>query len=93
MKKFNNLSSLGRVVMINLSVLLFLLFAPSIILSSFRKLLSFSRQVTGSSIDQRSNLPVYNDKKFYIKIAELNNLSSFRSLEKGKRLEFPPIKK
>ena len=64
MKKFNNLSSLGRVVMINFSVLLFLLFAPSIILSSYRKLLSFSRQVTGSSIDQRSNLPVYNDKKF-----------------------------
>ncbi len=35
----------------------------------------------------------YNDKNFYLKIADLNNLSSFRSLEKGKRLEFPPIKK
>lgn len=35
----------------------------------------------------------YSDKNFYLKIAELNNLSSFRSLEKGKRIEFPPIKK
>jgi hypothetical protein len=35
----------------------------------------------------------YNDKYFYLKIADLNNLSSFRALEKGKRLEFPPIKK
>ena len=35
----------------------------------------------------------YNDKNFYLKIADLNNLSSFRALEKGKRLEFPPIKK
>ncbi len=35
----------------------------------------------------------YNDKNYYIKVAELNNLSSFRALDKGKRLEFPPIKK
>ena len=35
----------------------------------------------------------YKDKNFYLKIAELNNLSSFRVLEKGKRIEFPPIKK
>ena len=35
----------------------------------------------------------YKDKNFYLKIAELNNLSSFRALKKGKRLEFPPIKK
>jgi hypothetical protein len=35
----------------------------------------------------------YDDKNFYLKIAELNNLSSFRALDRGKRLEFPPIKK
>ena len=35
----------------------------------------------------------YKDKNYYIKIAALNNMSSFRAIEKGKRLEFPPIKK
>ena len=64
MKKFNNPFSQGKVVMINLLVLFLLLFTPSIILSSYRKLLSFSKQVTGSPIDQRSELPVYKDKKF-----------------------------
>ncbi len=35
----------------------------------------------------------YKDKNYYLKIADINNLSSFRALDKGKRLEFPPIKK
>ena len=35
----------------------------------------------------------YKDKNYYIKIAALNNMSSFRAIQKGKRLEFPPIKK
>lgn len=35
----------------------------------------------------------YEEKNYYIKIAELNNLASFRKLRKGQTLEFPPIKK
>lgn len=35
----------------------------------------------------------YNDKNYYLKVAEHNNLSSFRKLKTGSNLEFPPIKK
>ena len=35
----------------------------------------------------------YDDKKYYIRIAELNNLSSVRDLENGKKLFLPPLKK
>ena len=35
----------------------------------------------------------YKDKNFYLKIAEINNLSSFRVLQSAKRILFPPIKK
>jgi hypothetical protein len=35
----------------------------------------------------------YNDKNYYIKVAEHNNLSSFRKLKTGTNIEFPPIKK
>ena len=35
----------------------------------------------------------YKDKNFYLKIAEINNLSSFRALHPAKRILFPPIKK
>jgi hypothetical protein len=35
----------------------------------------------------------YNDKNYYLKVAEHNNLSSFRKLKTGANLEFPPIKK
>jgi hypothetical protein len=35
----------------------------------------------------------YNDKNFYLKVAEHNNLPSFRKLKTGSNLEFPPIKK
>ena len=35
----------------------------------------------------------YNDKNYYLKVAEYNNLSSFRKLKTGSNLEFPPIKK
>ena len=35
----------------------------------------------------------YKDKNFYLKIAEINNLSSFRALQPAKRILFPPIKK
>ncbi len=35
----------------------------------------------------------YKEKNFYLKIAEINNLSSFRSLQPAKRILFPPIKK
>ena len=60
-----------------------------------RKSPDISRMPTVKDGDNLVNFceDFYNDKNFYIKIAELNNLSSFRSLEKGKRLEFPPIKK
>jgi hypothetical protein len=34
----------------------------------------------------------YDDKKYYIKLAEFNNLSSFRALKQGALLEIPPIK-
>jgi nucleoid-associated protein YgaU len=34
----------------------------------------------------------YDDKKYYIKLAEFNNLSSFRALKFGSQLEIPPIK-
>ena len=64
MKKFNNIPSQGKLVIINILVLFLLLFTPSIILSSYRKLLSFFQQVSGNNIDQRSGLPLYKDKKF-----------------------------
>ena len=35
----------------------------------------------------------YGNRELYIKIAELNNLPSFRRLKEGQSLEFPPIKK
>jgi len=35
----------------------------------------------------------YRDKNFYLKVAEHNNLPSFRKLKTGTNLEFPPIKK
>jgi nucleoid-associated protein YgaU len=34
----------------------------------------------------------YDDKKYYLKLAEVNNLSSFRRLKKGSSIEVPPIK-
>tara|TARA_B110000967_G_C18854735_1_gene546557 strand:+ start:830 stop:1507 length:678 start_codon:yes stop_codon:yes gene_type:complete len=34
----------------------------------------------------------YDDKKYYIKLAEFNNLNSVRSLKNGSQLEIPPIK-
>lgn len=34
----------------------------------------------------------YDDKKYYIKLAEFNNLNSIRSLKYGSQLEIPPIK-
>ena len=33
----------------------------------------------------------YEDKNYYLKIAEYNNLSSFRKLKEGSVLQFPPI--
>ena len=35
----------------------------------------------------------YDDKKYYIRIAEINNLSSIRDLKKGSSVLLPPIKK
>lgn len=34
----------------------------------------------------------YDDKKYYIKLAEFNNLSSLRSLKEGSQIEVPPLK-
>ena len=34
----------------------------------------------------------YDNKKYYIKLAEFNNLSSLRNLKHGSQLEVPPIK-
>lgn len=34
----------------------------------------------------------YDDKKYYLKIAKVNGLSSFRKLKKGSTIEIPPIK-
>ena len=33
----------------------------------------------------------YENKNYYIKIAEHNNLSSFRKIKEGSKIEFPPI--
>ena len=35
----------------------------------------------------------YSDKKYYLKIAESNNLPSFRRLKLGEKLLFPPLEK
>jgi len=35
----------------------------------------------------------YGDKKYYLKIAEINNLSSFRRLKLGEKILFPPLEK
>ena len=35
----------------------------------------------------------YKDKNYYMKVAEHNNLPSFRKLKTGTNIEFPPIKK
>jgi hypothetical protein len=35
----------------------------------------------------------YSDKKYYLKIAEINNLPSFRRLKLGEKLLFPPLEK
>jgi hypothetical protein len=34
----------------------------------------------------------YNDKKYYLQLAEFNNLSSLRNLKLGAQIEIPPIK-
>jgi nucleoid-associated protein YgaU len=34
----------------------------------------------------------YDNKNYYLKLAEVNNLSSFRRLKKGSSIEVPPIK-
>ena len=34
----------------------------------------------------------YDDKKYYIKLAEFNNLSSLRSIKEGSQIEVPPLK-
>ncbi len=36
---------------------------------------------------------IYGDPKYYLKVAEVNGLGNFRSLEPGKDLLFPPIEK
>jgi len=36
---------------------------------------------------------IYKDSTFYLKVARVNNLLSFRDLEPGTKLLFPPIKK
>jgi hypothetical protein len=35
----------------------------------------------------------YSDKKYYVKIAEINGLPSFRRLKLGEKLLFPPLEK
>jgi hypothetical protein len=35
----------------------------------------------------------YDDKKYYIRIAEINNLASLRDLKKGSSIFLPPIEK
>ncbi|PIB35018.1 hypothetical protein BFP72_06230 [Reichenbachiella sp. 5M10] len=36
---------------------------------------------------------IYNDSKYYLQVAKINKLMSFRSLEPGMQLLFPPLKK
>jgi hypothetical protein len=36
---------------------------------------------------------VYQDARYYLQVAKANNLISFRNLEEGMRLKFPPIQK
>ena len=35
----------------------------------------------------------YQNRNYYIQIAKLNNLPTFRRLKEGQSIEFPPIKK
>ena len=39
------------------------------------------------------SLDSYDDKKYYIRIAEVNNLASIRDLKKGRSVFLPPIEK
>ena len=39
------------------------------------------------------SLDSYDDKKYYIRIAEVNNLASIRDLKKGSSVFLPPIEK
>jgi len=39
------------------------------------------------------SLESYDDKRYYIRIAEINNLSSIRALKNGSEILLPPIKK
>jgi len=48
--------------------------------------------IEGDSIVSLSE-KYYNNKKYFLKLAAVNNLSSFRRLKKGSSLEIPPIKK
>lgn len=41
----------------------------------------------------RLSLKGYDDKKYYIRLAEVNNLCSIRSLSQGQTIILPPIKK
>jgi len=34
---------------------------------------------------------VYGDSKYYLQIANVNNLTDFRNLQQGQQLFFPPI--
>lgn len=46
----------------------------------------------GERLDQISN-GIYNSPRFILEIAKANNLTTFRSLEKGITLQFPPVEK
>ena len=36
---------------------------------------------------------IYRDSSYYTEIARINNLTSFRTLQPGTRLSFPPLRK
>jgi nucleoid-associated protein YgaU len=36
---------------------------------------------------------IYGDSKYYLQVAEANNLTNFRRLKPGQQIKFPPIEK
>jgi len=92
--EYTYFSSFGKAVRAEVSITIEEFINPSIIESKFQ-----SPDITRiPTIKVGDTLPAlckefYSDKKYYLKIAEINNLPSFRRLKLGEKLLFPPLEK
>ena len=92
--EYTYFNSFGYAVRAEISITIEEYIDPSIIESKFQ-----SPDITRiPTIKVGDTMPAlckefYSDKKYYLKIAEINNLPSFRRLKLGEKLLFPPLEK